>query len=220
MIKHNQDGAVSGLLISLIFAIILLIGSVVTGAWAFSGMQKYKNNANGLIQTAVQAAQSKDAQAQQVALAQAAKQPYTTYTGTEQYGNITFEYPKTWSAYNAVSGDNSNPINAYFMPGMLNSVSDGTGVFALRVEVLSQAYAPIVQGYAQQTDLTSIAYALPKLPNTVGVEVSGPIDGPQAPPLTMVILPDRTNTIEIWTVGNTYLSDFNNVILKNFSFSP
>jgi hypothetical protein len=220
MSKHNQDGAISATGISLVIAIVLLITAAVFGVLTFSSEQKYKNNDNQLISAAVTTEHTKDTTAQQVAIAQAVKQPYNTYQGTEQYGNISFEYPRTWSAYNALNGVAGGPINGYFMPGILTSVSDGMAQFSLRVDVLSQPYAQVVQGFTNQTSLTSKAYTLPLEPNSVGVEINGVVSGLGATPVTMVVLPDRTNTIEIWTVGTNYLSDFNSVILPNFNFSP
>lgn len=106
------------------------------------------------------------------------------------------------------------------MPPILSSVSDQTANFALRVRVLSQPYSQIVQQLQGQKALISRAYTLPLVPSNVGVEVSGPLQVAPGSTGVMVILPDRTNTIEIWTDGTAYQSDFNSIILSHFSFSP
>jgi hypothetical protein len=36
----------------------------------------------------------------------------------------------------------------------------------------------------------------------------------------MVVLPLRSQTVQIWTEGTQYVDDFNKLILPNFSFSP
>jgi hypothetical protein len=46
MIKHNQDGAVNGVAVSLIFTVILLLGSLGFGFWAFSSREDYKNHSD------------------------------------------------------------------------------------------------------------------------------------------------------------------------------
>jgi hypothetical protein len=63
------------------------------------------------------------------------------------------------------------------------------------------------------------AYALPKLPKIVGVEVTGPLLS-NKPNETEIILPLRAGTLQIWTEGTQYLDDFNKIILPNFNFSP
>lgn len=81
MIKHNQDGAVNSLVISLVLAIILLVSAAVFGGWAFSSRQDYKNNVDGKIKVAVAAAQVQSAITEKAQLAQDEKQPYYTYQG-------------------------------------------------------------------------------------------------------------------------------------------
>jgi hypothetical protein len=51
-----------------------------------------------------------------------------------------------------------------------------------------------------------------------GVRVDGQIaDNIQG---SMIILPLRDKTQEIWTESNSFLPDFNNNILPNLTFSP
>jgi hypothetical protein len=224
MIKHNQDGAINGLVISLILAVTLLVLIVIFAGWAFMSRQDYKNNVDAKIQVAVAAKQAQDTITEKTQLAQDEKQPYYTYQGPPQYGSISFQYPRTWSAYVNSSGSGSALIDGYFMPPILSSVSDQTANFALRVQVLNQSYSQSLQGITGQSGrssaITSTAYSLKLVPSVVGVEVSGALSVAQGSTATMVMLPDRTNTIEIWTDGTTYLSDFNSVILPTFSFSP
>jgi hypothetical protein len=113
-------------------------------------------------------------------------------------------------------------VDGYFAPGTVPSISNPHSVFALRVQVISQAYAQTVQTFGSQQKagkLTISAYALPKLPQVVGVKVTGQVSS-QSSATTMVILPLRSQTLEISTQGSLYLDDFNNNILANFSFSP
>jgi hypothetical protein len=92
----------------------------------------------------------------------------------------------------------------------------------LQVQVLDQSYSEVLtslNGLAQGTPPTTIsAYSLPQLPDVVGVELSGPLPNNQTG--TMVVLPLRGDTLEIWTEGTQYLEDFNKNILPNVIFSP
>src|ERR1700685_2664986 len=110
MIKHNQDGAVNGLEISLVTAVILLVVTAVFAGWAFSSRQDYKNHVDAKIQTAVGIAKNKAAAREKVQLAQDEKQPYNTYQGLPQYGSISFEYPRTWSAYVNANGTTGSTL--------------------------------------------------------------------------------------------------------------
>lgn len=225
MVKHNQNGAINGLVISLVFAVLLLIGVAVFGGWAFNSRQDYKNNVDAKISVAVTVAKQKEDAIEAAQFAQEAKKPLRIYEGPSAYGSLMVSFPKTWSSYVDDTGTGSLLVDGYFAPGTVPSATDPNSVFALRVQVLSQPYAVTLQpltSLQQSGKLTVNAYALPKFPKIVGVEVVGQLNNQQSSQstVTMVILPLRSNTLEIWTEGSQYLSDFNNNILPNFSFSP
>jgi hypothetical protein len=223
MVKLNQRGAVSGTIISLGLAVLLLIAAIAFGGWAYSSRQDYKNKADIKIAAAVQAAKQQQTATDNAAFAQASKDPLKSYSGPEAYGSLVLDYPKTWSGYVDDSGTGNALVDGYFSPGVVPAISGQNSVFALRLQVLSQSYSQTLQafqGQQQSGQLTVAAYALPKLPQVVGVEVTGQISGQGSPNTTMVVLPLRSYTIEISTQGNQYLADFNNSILSNFSFSP
>jgi hypothetical protein len=221
MIKHNQNGEVSGLAISFIATVLLLIVALIFGVWAFQSRQNYKNNVDTQVSAAVASAKQTEDNVKNAQFAEAAKQPLKTYTGPEAYGSLVVNYPKTWSGYVDDTGTGNSVVDGYFSPGVVPAVNAQTSVFALRVQVINQAYSQVLQSLSSQQQagsLTITAYSLPKLPKVVGVEASGAISSQING--TMVILPLRSNTLEIYTEGNQYLSDFNTSILPNFSFSP
>ena len=221
MIKHNQNGAINGAVVALILTVLLLIGAVVFGVWAYGSRQDYKTNVDAKISAAVGIAKTQQEQVLNTQFAASAKLPFKTYNGPQAYGSIVLNYPKTWSGYVDDSGQGNALIDGYFAAGVVPSTTDQTSVFSLRLQVLNQTYAVSLQtfqGQQQQGGVNISAYTLPKLPKVVGVEVTGTL--PDQKTGTMIILPLRANTLEIWTEGNQYLNDLNNNILPNFSFSP
>lgn len=220
--KLNQYGAVSGAVTALIITSILLIASLVFGVWSFAGRQKYKNHTDQLINTAVAAAKLQQQNTDSANFAIQAQKPLVSYVGPQAYGTITLYYPKNWSAYVNSSGSSGYPIDGYFYPGVLPTVTDnGQTNFPLRLQVENQTYTDVLQFYQseQQANLVTIsAYSLPKLPNVVGVEIVGQLESGAKG--TMVILPLRNEALEVWTEGTGYLTEFNSDILPNLSFSP
>ncbi|HEX4774846.1 MAG TPA: hypothetical protein VH234_04995 [Candidatus Saccharimonadales bacterium] len=220
MIKHNQDGA-AGLLVSLILSLILLVAVIVFGAWAFNSRQDYKNHTDAKVAVAVGQAKQQEDVKKAADYAEAAKNPLKTYNGPEAYGSLIVNYPKTWSGYVDDTGQGSALVDGYFAPGVVPSTNNQNSVFALRVQVVSQSYSQVLQSFSGQEQggkLTAAAYALPKVPSVVGVKVNGQLNNQTS--TTMVVLPLRSQTLEISTQGAVYLNDFNNYILPNFSFSP
>jgi hypothetical protein len=221
MMKHNQDGAVSGVALSLVMTIILLIAVIAFAGWAFSSRQDYKNHTDSKIQAAVSVAKNQQSVIDQANFAQAAKDPLKSYNGPEAYGSLVINYPKTWSGYVDDTGSSNALVNGFFSPGVVPSITSTNSVFALQVQVLGQPYSQTLQTFASEQQagtVTVTAYSLPKLPKIIGVEVTGQISGTTNE--TMVVLPLRSYTIEISTQGSQYLNDFNTNILPNFSFTP
>ncbi|MEI9913559.1 MAG: hypothetical protein WDN66_00895 [Candidatus Saccharibacteria bacterium] len=220
--KLNQDGGINGAVIALVFVILLLIGASSFAFWAYSGRQNYKNNADQLISKAVGSAKQKQQSTDDASFAVAEQNPLTQYIGPQAYGTISLYYPKNWSSYVNTNSGGGYPVDGYFYPGTLPSVSDSGQVnFALRLQVENNAYATVLQTFqsAQQNGKVTIkAYSLPKLPSVVGVEVTGQLENNLTG--TLIVLPLRSTALEVWTEGTGYLTEFNNDILANLSFSP
>jgi hypothetical protein len=219
--KLNQNGEIN-LTIPFYVVAVLFVASLIFAIWAFSGRQNYKNNADQLVSSAVSLGDQQQLASDSKKFALEAEQPLIQYDGPEAYGSLIVNYPKTWSSYVGTSGSGGYPVDGYFFPGTLPSVNDSDSTnFALRVQVENTNYNNILTQYSQQQlagTVTVAPYSLPKLPSVVGVKIVGKLlMGKQG---TLVILPLRSEAVEIWTEGTQYLNDFNNNILPNLSFSP
>ncbi len=221
MIKHNQDGAVSGLGISLVLTVLLLIATIGVAGWAFTGRQDYKNNVDTKIAAAQEVAKQQESTAKDRQFAEEIKQPLKTYSGPEAYGSLVLSFPKTWSGYVEDSGTGNALVDGYFAPNVVPGVTSAGSIFSLRVQVVGQSYSQVLQSFSGQVQsgkAVITAYALPRLPKVVGVKVVGQIQAQKT--VTMIVLPLRSQTIKLWTEGNQYQTDFANNILPNFSFTP
>jgi hypothetical protein len=206
--------------------ILLLIAAIGFGGWAFTRMQDYKTNSDQ--KTAVAVSQAKTAQAKelQAKFEEQSKSPYKSFNGSPTYGSITFNYPKTWSAY----VDNSNtsiPIDGYFHPGEVPGTESKTA-YALRAELLSQDYAQVLQSYSSPITggkITARAYVPPRMQGVAnvvpGTYLTGQInDQDQTQSGSMVIMKVRDKTLKISTESQSYATDFNNVVLSSLTFVP
>ena len=221
MSKRNQNGGV-GVILVIVLLVVMLGGLGAFTAQIYSNEQKYKNHADALITVAVANAKQKQQAVDSAQYAEEAKSPLRAYDGPQAYGSLVVNYPKTWSAFVDDSGTGTALVDGYFASGTVPSTNATGSVFALRVRVLQQTYSSVVnnfQGQEQAGQITSLtAYALPKVPSVVGVEITGNLGNNHTG--TMVVLPLRSYTLEISTDGSQYLGDLNNYILPNFSFSP
>jgi len=218
---HHRTWILLTVVISLLFIVAL-----VFGIWAYGSRQDFKNNTDKKIAVAVNNAVNNTQATDKTNNDAANELPLKPYIGPSSYGSVTVYYPKTWSAYlidTSNSGDNGsgNPVDGYFQPDIVPNVGNSKNDFALRVQVLQQAYDQTLQGYQSQAKSGSVTitpFVPAKVPSITGVRVDGLIqDGKRG---SMVIVPIRANTLLLWTEAAQYESDFNNNILPNFSFNP
>lgn len=218
----GELGEMNVLIFPVALLAILFIGTAGFAYWAYSGRQDYKNNSDAKVAAAVQSntqyVQSQDAKQ----YAEAAKNPLKVFTGPDAYGSVKVSYPKTWSAY--VDTTNSNaPLDAYFHYDFVPS-TQSQQTYNLRVQVNSQSYSNVLNQYNElikSGKVTAAPYSLPKVSSIVGTKLTGSVllENTQGVG-TMILIPLRSTTLEVWTESNDYLPDFNNYILPNLTFSP
>lgn len=221
MSKLSETGAGAIFMLTLVVETVLLIGAVAFGGWAYQQMTKYKDNAQGLINNAVATAVTQTTNSVNATRDEQDKSPLRTYSGPSQYGSISVQYPKSWSAYVDDTDGGQNVVNGYFAPSTVPSLTNQNSVFALRVQVLQQTYDQVAQSFSgtiQGGKLAATAYSLPNQPGSVGLRLVGAL--PDNKNGDMVVIPIRNLTLEVWTDGPNFENDFNNYILKNINFAP
>jgi hypothetical protein len=219
----NQAGEINILAVPLVLMTVLFIAAAAFGYWAFNGRQDYKNNSDKKVAVAVEEAKRTEGILKDQAFAEEAKKPLEPYDGPAAYGSIHVEFPKTWSVYVHSTSSVNQPLNAYFNFKSVPSVQDQTSVFALRIQVAQQAYTQLVNNYASAVKsgaVTVTPYSLPKVPQAVGVRVDGLITPGKKNTGSMIIMPLRDKSIQIWTENAQQMADFNNIILPNLTFLP
>jgi hypothetical protein len=220
--SQRQDG--SALTLVLIAVLVCgLLGSLIFGLTAYQGKQDYKTKSDDKSAAAVSAALSAQKFELQKSFDEQSKSPYKTFKGPVTYGTITFNYPKSWSAY-VEQGDTSKPINAYFYPDQVPGTQSDTA-YALRVELNDSAYDQAVSQFSDSVKtgkLTATAYIPPKLNGVANVQPGTLLSGAISDNKTgsMLIIQTRDKTLQIYTESKDFVSDFNNVILPSLTFAP
>lgn len=219
MKRFDERGTFNILIIPIVVLAILFIAATSFAIWAFSGRQDYKNNVDEKIATANAKVIEETKIAEQKVYAEEIQRPYVSYVGPDSFGGLTILHPKTWSVYVGSNlSTNANGLDVYMNPASVPSVSDQNATYALRAKVLNQAYSSAIQRYSRDTKVTVSAYQAEKVPGVVGIRVEGQIDAKKQG--TMIVLPLRDKTLQIWTESAAHLETFNTVILPNLTFNP
>lgn len=220
----TQASSKKGLLVNVVLG-VLLVAAIGFGVMEYAGKQSSQTSINKQIDAAVVAAKTAQAASLQAAFDTQSKSPSKTYTGSATYGSITFNYPKTWSAYIDTS-NSSEPINAYFNPDYVPGIQ-GTTNYALRVELVDTNYSDVIsqiQGGVSDGSLKASAYVPPKLSGVANVQTGTKFDGPLTNGSkvsgSMVVMKVRDKTLKVYTMSTDYSADFTGTVLASLSFAP
>jgi hypothetical protein len=225
-VSYNSSSGGGGRTLTTVILSLLLVAALAFGGWAFSKMQDYKTNSDKKSAAAVDAAKKVQAAQLQAAFDEQNKSPFKVFHGSPTYGSISFNYPKTWSAYVDTSNQ-SEPINAYFHPNEVPGIQSRTA-YALRLELLSTDYSQVIQQLSSQIragKATARAYLPPKLNGVANVQPGTMFSGQvnvqdQTQNGTLLAIKVRDKTLEISTQSSDYLNDFNNTVLPSLTFAP
>lgn len=211
-------------IVSTILLVVLLLAALGFGFWAFAGRQDYKDNTDAKIVAAVKVSEKETTDENNKKFAEELKNPLKTYVGPGSYGSLRLTYPKTWSGYVNNGAEGEAAVDLYFHPDVVpgvNGSSENSPPVALHIQVLNQAYDLVVQersGLVETGELIGAPYALPKMPKEAGMKFTGKLNDQVNG--TEIILPLRDKTIVITTQTDTFMNDFNNIILPNLTFVP
>ena len=130
-------GIVAGGL-ALIFLVLFIVFIV---KW-----NKAKTDVDGQIAVAVTTAVNDNTMELEEQFAIREKLPYELFAGPADYGELSFNYPKTWSVYEAKDAVNGGDYEAYLNPDKVYPVS-ASSINALRVVIKDQAYDNYIKTY-------------------------------------------------------------------------
>lgn len=214
--RHNQQGAVSGSLIAIIGLIVLVLGFGSAAIWAYVNYNEQKSNVDGKIALAVAKAEKEQGDKDAAAFQEQEKEPNREFVGPDDYGRLTFSYPKTWSVYEAKDvSSNGGTYEAYLNPVVVPPVST-TQQYALRVAIEEKDYDQVVSSYehlVKKGDLRSTAFSAnghsgTRLDGNFSKDIRG----------AAVIFKIRDKTVTLRTDADTFKPDFDKLI-KTIDFN-
>ncbi len=205
------------LLVALVLFIVLFLVSAGFGLWAFSERNDYKNNVDQKIEAAVTKAVEEAEAKKDADFAEREKQPLTEYQGPSAFGSVKIKYPRTWSAYVTEDDRSSTPVDGYFHPHVIPGLKSGTA-YALHLEVIESDYAKELKKFDSDSKAGRVKVTPIQIQNTAGARIDGQLDKNKKG--SVVLFPLRDKTLKLTTESETFVPDFNNIILKELTFSP
>lgn len=207
--RTHERGSVDGWMLGAIGLIIALIAVGAFAIWSYNNYKAQKTDVDNKIALATAAAKKSQADSDEAKFAERDKEPNRQFVGPDDYGRLTFDYPKTWSVYIAQAASEGSTYTAYLNPVSVPMVDDSTRV-ALRVTIENRDYDTVLSDYqqlVQQGQLTSSAVSVngsngTRLDGNFTQDIRG----------SAVIYKIRDKTLTIRTDADTFKPDFDKLI--------
>lgn len=211
----NSQGAMSGSLIAIIGLSVLVLVAGSLAIWAYLNYNEQKTNVDGKVSLAVAEAKKEQSDADEAKFAEREKEPNRQFVGPDDYGRLTFSYPKTWSVYEAKAVSKGGNYEAYLNPIVVPPLSP-TQQFSLRVLIEERDYDQVVKLYEPLVKKGDLRSSVTSANGNNGTRLDGnfskDIRG------SAVIYKIRDKTVTLRTDADTFKPDFENII-KTINFN-
>ena len=144
---------VGGLIKTIAIIVVSLIAATFIGLFIWMRIQyeEVQTDVQGQIDVAVATAKDEQTAKMEAEFLEREKYPYKTFSGPVDYGQLTFEYPRTWSVYVAEAAEKGGDFNAYFNPSQVDAVGRET-INALRVTIRDESFDDVTAEYKRLMD--------------------------------------------------------------------
>lgn len=211
MKKLNQSGEFNFLLLGLVLAILAMIGTSVLSVMYYNKFVEQRDKNQPIIEAAVEKAKEEQKTALESDFREQEKQPNKTYTAPATFGSVKFSYPKTWSSYVR----QGSALEFYAHPNFVPS--EGVN-YALRMSVTNKQFSSVVGDYDSKVKKGELKSSAVNFAGVNGTRLDGTFSKEQSG--SMVLIPIRDKTLQVWTETEDFKGDFDNIILKSLTFSP
>lgn len=217
----RMRGAINGPIIAITALAILVIGFGAFGIWSYIQYSTVKADVDGQIADAAAKAAKEQNEIDEKKFAEREKQPMRQFAGLDDYGRLTFDYPKTWSAYQAtdVSKGGGATYEAYLNPILVPPVTlanKNSMKYALRVTIEQRLYDDIIKTYSariKKGDLQSSAWTNGEYSGTMLVgNFTKDIRG------RAVVMKMRDRTLTVRTDADVFKDDYE-ALIKTIKFN-
>lgn len=196
------------LILTIVF-ITTTLAAIGGGVWAYMNYLDQKDNTDAKISTAVTTGVKNQADKDAANFLEKEKQPNRQFAGPDDYGRLSFDYPKTWSVYVNKDTSSSETYEAYFNPASVPPIKSDTQ-YALRVTIEQKDVEKVLASYDSLVKKGDLKTSAVKADDTDGTRIEGnftkDIRG------MAVVFKIRDKTVTIRSDAETFRSDFDALV--------
>jgi len=209
MVSNRQSGSAKAWMISTIGLIVALLISIILAIWFYINYVEQKTDVDAKIDDAVATAKKEQADVDEEKFLEREKEPKRQFVGPDDYGRVSFNYPKTWSVFVNKDASSGGTYEAYLNPVTVPPVSS-TQQFALRVVIEEKDYDKAVTSYDSLVKKGDLKSSSVKADGVSGTRLDGSFSKDIRGSAVLFKIRDKTLTIR--SDANTFKNDFNALI--------
>lgn len=194
-------------MVAVMSALAIIFGGLAI--WSYMQYTEQKNDVDGKIEVAVLNGKREQADEDEKKFAEREKEPNRDFVGPDDYGRLTFQYPKTWSLHEATDITRGGNYEAFLNPGKVPPISNNQQ-FAIRVTIENKDYDRVVQGYASLVKKGDLRSSSTSAQGNTGTRLDGNFSNNIRG--AAVIYKIRDKTVTVRTDADTFKPDFEKII--------
>lgn len=210
---QKKDHSTLIFILVIVFLAILMITFFGLFIWKLMDYNEISTDVNGQIEVAVAAAKDEQATQDEQEFLEREKYPYQNFSGPADYGQLSFQYPKTWSVYVAKDASKGGDYEAYFNPIQVDEVSN-TNINALRLKIRDKDFESVAKEYSQYIGQPTSKLSMESVTLTSGVTANrytGTIPTTQLNGV-VIIFKIRDKTAVFQTDSMFFVEDYNKLL--------
>lgn len=205
-----QQGSASGWMIAAIGAFMLFLVAGAFSIWAYLSFVEQKSDVDGKVKIAVSEGKREQAEEDFKKFQEELKNPRIEFVGPEEYGRVSFMYPRTWSVYVEKDGSDRGDYKAYFHPKLVPPIGLKDSRYAFRVEIINKDYDTVLAQYSSALKKGDLASTTPEFNGRASTRLDGAFTKDLRGAVVLMRIQDKT--LRFSTDADTFKPDFQTVL--------
>lgn len=205
---HERGSANTWIILTSVFVVTTIVAGGFL-VWALMNYFDQKDNVDAKIATAVAEEKKIQADELEAKFLEREKEPKRQFVGPDDYGRLTFDYPKTWSVYVEKDTSQGDTFSAYLNPVSVPPISR-TAQLGLRVTIETKDYDKAVEEYQRLVKSGDLKSSSVRADDQNGTRLEGAFSKDIRG--TAVLFKIRDKTVTLRTDADTFKKDFNAII--------
>ena len=215
-LHSTERGGISGTLLAVILLAVTVVALTGASIWLYTQYSDYKTNTESKVAAAEAEARRGQAETDLDKFTKKENALTLEFVGPDDYGRVTFNYPKTWSSYVDEDGSKGGDYAAYFHPLTVPPVNGDDSRFAMRVLIEDKEYDQVITQYSSKVKSGDLKSSTIAANGVSGARYDGLFSKDVRG--AVAVFKVRDKTLSIFTDANTFKPYFEDVI-KTMKFN-